>query len=543
MVAKPQSGEERSFLEVHDPATLDIVSGMCHPNPRLLDAETQDYVLTYKAQFEKYRQVYHQLDEYLDPFLENCLDEMHKAIDDDNLPSWCRKHMVEFITVLLQGYIQLLFRERRLNNNDFSSASTEVQMAKVKELPSIQRFVSYNGAETTSKISTKAMFDMIAGEQAPQLKMFVDALHAKIPFDKFTALVERALLPKGAKGGFITYNRKSGERAKGERSNGESSNGESSNAAAAIDADMPQEEIHKYLQILQKSVQEGEPKEDIEASLNLFNQPLQDEIRAGLKLGVFSYGPVTYQLTLKKVLKATVMHFWALYWREFSEQDGQKRLETLRHFQEDIHMGPETIGWQPLWKNLLEMQLEASFPRFQIDESPKFGSFVELVQWIAETTEILVETVVQLPDEDVTFEQVRDAFLRALHMVGYPTMQAYPCKDVVDALQYDSEYTIECNKYDNLRSEMKAKAAAIQKGKEARPAFSLSDRELDNVWLDLVNDPTMHELMVLGAHNNPAQPLKGVQPLQTRPGDPAAAQYSVAPMEVEMHGNAMNLQL
>jgi hypothetical protein len=283
-----------------------------------------------------------------------------------------------------------------------------------------------------------------------------------------------------------------------------------------MDADMPTKEIENLLGDLQKSVQGGEPRAEIEATLNLFNQPLQDKIRAGLKLGVFSYGAFTYQLTLTKVLKPTVMHFWALYWSKFSEQDGQERLETLRHFQEDSCMGPETIGWQPLWKNLLEMHLEASF---QIDESPNFGSFVELVQWIAETTEILVETVVQLPDEDVTFEQVRDAFLRALQTCGYPTMQDYPCSDVVGALLYDSEYTIEGTKYANLRSEMKAKAAAIQKEKEARPAFSLDDAELANMFLDVHG---IRDLMVVGAQNSPDQPLEGVPAVQTWPGDPAA---------------------
>jgi hypothetical protein len=106
----PQTEEKESFRATHGEGKP-VSSGMTFPSKHL-DEDTRKYMKKYSHLWKRYRQAYAQIAKYVKPFIDVCLTEINNAVTADNLGDWCRKHMVEYITFLLQTYIELIIRER-----------------------------------------------------------------------------------------------------------------------------------------------------------------------------------------------------------------------------------------------------------------------------------------------------------------------------------------------------------------------------------------------------------------------------------------------
>merc|ERR1712093_80034 len=224
-----QTGMTQSFRDLYG-WEESAVCGMNHPGKYVTNPITTEFIETYKFLFEKYGQAYAQIDAYVKPFLKECLADISNAVVVDKLGDWCRQRMVEYLTMILQGYLYMFFRGICTNDQTFSVSLPGVQMAEVKKLPSIQAFIMSKGAKTTGPTSPHAMFKLVAA-RGVKTNEFLDNLHAMIPVPQLIKLAKDAMIP----GHFTTTISKEGKPAKAKRSSAARSNGESSNQQARME--------------------------------------------------------------------------------------------------------------------------------------------------------------------------------------------------------------------------------------------------------------------------------------------------------------------
>jgi len=531
-----QTGMTQSFRDLYG-WEENAVSGMTHPSKYLTNPITTGFIETYKFLFEKYGQAYAQIDAYVKPFLKECLADISNAVVVDNLGDWCRQRMVEYLTMILQGYLQMFFRGICTGNQAFSFMGTEDQMAEVKKLPSIQAFMNSKGAKTTGKSSPDAMFKLVAARGVLS-KKFLDELPEKIPVPQLIKLAKDAMIP----GHFTTTISKEPKPDKGERSSAASSNGESSKAAA-MDVDVQPDEVERLLIDLVECVGNGLPEEELETTLKLFPAAVGVGVRASLKDRFYMYKGVKYEFFLRELNLRAVIIFYAYYYGKL--QDPATRGQALVDFVGYLYISDKTRGWKTMKDSLLAPDGEG---KFQLDGTPEFKTFMELIQHVLTTEKLLLEVVQRLGDEPLTaadYERVNETVLYVVAL-QFPMVKNPPLSHVETALMRNGPCVVEGTRYEQLWKDFKDK----QREKEAaRPAFQLRDQEvdLDTAWLqqlgeDLDNDPDPEVQEMLRALRNPEHLVAGtthvvthapsVAPAFAPAAPPAAASDAPTPMDV-----------
>merc|ERR1712072_1060014 len=298
--------------------------GMTHPSRYITDPITTEFTEKYKFLLEKYGQAHAHIDAYAKQFIEQCLTDISNAVVVDNLGDWCRQRMVEYLTMLLQGYLQEFIRGIRTNDQTFSFRSREEQMAEVKKLPSIQAFSNWKGAKTTGKSSPHAMFLRVAA-RGRQMQKFLDELPEKMPVPQLIKLAK----------------------------------------AAAMDVDVQPDEVEGLLIALVECVGNCLPEEEMETILDMFPEAIGVGVRAALKGRFYKYKDVEYKFFLRKMNVRAIVLFYAYFYGKF--QVPATQMQALDDFVGYVYISDETSGWKAMKESLFAPDGEG---KFQLDGTP-----------------------------------------------------------------------------------------------------------------------------------------------------------------------------